>query len=39
MTARHLQDDLMKAGTSASVATIRHALTIQPPKDLKDLSV
>ena len=28
-TARHLQDDLMKAGTSASVATIRRALNKQ----------
>ena len=29
VTARHLQDDLMKAGTSASVATIRRALNKQ----------
>ena len=29
VTARHLQDDPMKAGTSASVATIRHALNKQ----------
>ena len=29
VTARHLQDDLMKAGTSVSVATIRRALNKQ----------
>uniref|UniRef100_A0A3Q3KH31 Transposase Tc1-like domain-containing protein n=1 Tax=Monopterus albus TaxID=43700 RepID=A0A3Q3KH31_MONAL len=29
VTARHLQDDMMKAGTSASVATIRRALNKQ----------
>uniref|UniRef100_A0A8P4FX48 Transposase Tc1-like domain-containing protein n=1 Tax=Dicentrarchus labrax TaxID=13489 RepID=A0A8P4FX48_DICLA len=29
VTTRHLQDDLMKAGTSASVATIRRALNKQ----------